>query len=369
MNVSFTRARSKLVIFGSRKTLKADPLLAQFFELMEERGWVYELPVNAHLVHKDELVENTVDDDECSDAEEEAFEASFFEKEATVVEKEPVEEEMEMTMVREDDTIEEMDATLVDQRPAEESEPVNEKKATTPTKKRRADASSDVEIVDETIVERKPKKKATSKPPRSLVIDIDDDDDFMIVDEKPALPVNSKAKGGWFSKEGGKGTGTVSFKVVGSSKIASSSKTIPSSITSKSSSVKARSVSSGSLKRSHPTSSVDSKEKENTKSKGGMGTLDKWFSVGKAAASKKDEEDAPPAKKAKKSLDAAKLLPQPSKKGKGKEEPRKLVASSSSLSTKGKARVKETEREKDVKKAVGLLKTRPILQDLVSGEV
>ncbi|TEB08749.1 Dna2-domain-containing protein [Coprinellus micaceus] len=168
MNVSFTRARSKLVIFGSRKTLKVDPLLAQFFELMEERGWVYELPVNAHLVHKGELAENAVDDEECSAAEEEVFEASFFGKEATVVEKEPVEEEMEMTMVQEEDTMEEMDATLVEQRPAEESELVKEKKATTPAKKRRPDDSSDVEIVDETIVERKPKKKTTSKPTCSL---------------------------------------------------------------------------------------------------------------------------------------------------------------------------------------------------------
>ncbi|KAF6760438.1 AAA domain-containing protein [Ephemerocybe angulata] len=55
MNVSFTRARSKLVIFGSRKTLKSDPLLAQFFELMEGRGWVYELPIGAHVVHKQDL--------------------------------------------------------------------------------------------------------------------------------------------------------------------------------------------------------------------------------------------------------------------------------------------------------------------------
>lgn len=52
MNVSFTRARSKLVIFGSRSTLRGDPLLAQFFELMESQGWVYDLPPDAHLVHE-----------------------------------------------------------------------------------------------------------------------------------------------------------------------------------------------------------------------------------------------------------------------------------------------------------------------------
>jgi DNA replication ATP-dependent helicase Dna2 len=40
MNVSFTRARAKLVIFGSRKTLQREPLLAQFFKLMEEQKWI-----------------------------------------------------------------------------------------------------------------------------------------------------------------------------------------------------------------------------------------------------------------------------------------------------------------------------------------
>ncbi|KAF9479182.1 Dna2-domain-containing protein [Pholiota conissans] len=43
MNVSFTRARKKLVIFGSRKTLKREPLLASFFELMEGQGWILPL--------------------------------------------------------------------------------------------------------------------------------------------------------------------------------------------------------------------------------------------------------------------------------------------------------------------------------------
>lgn len=51
MNVSFTRAKSKLIIFGSRKTLKAAPLLEDFFELMEERDWVYALPPGADKAH------------------------------------------------------------------------------------------------------------------------------------------------------------------------------------------------------------------------------------------------------------------------------------------------------------------------------
>ncbi|KAG8741435.1 Tripartite DNA replication factor [Ceratobasidium sp. 414] len=51
LNVSFTRARSKLVIFGSRSTLKCDQLLEQFFELIDEHGWYSKLPKDAHLMH------------------------------------------------------------------------------------------------------------------------------------------------------------------------------------------------------------------------------------------------------------------------------------------------------------------------------
>lgn len=51
MNVSFTRARSKLIIFGSRKTLKAAPFLGDFFRLMEEKEWVLALPENADRLH------------------------------------------------------------------------------------------------------------------------------------------------------------------------------------------------------------------------------------------------------------------------------------------------------------------------------
>lgn len=49
--MAFTRARTKLVIFGSRKTLKASTLLSEFFKLMEERSWVLTLPKGAHAVH------------------------------------------------------------------------------------------------------------------------------------------------------------------------------------------------------------------------------------------------------------------------------------------------------------------------------
>lgn len=49
--MSFTRARSKLVIFGSRKTLEREPLLAQFFQLMQKQKWIARLPSGAHTAH------------------------------------------------------------------------------------------------------------------------------------------------------------------------------------------------------------------------------------------------------------------------------------------------------------------------------
>ena len=51
MNVSFTRARSKLIIIGSRKTLQQAPLLTEFFALMDGQGWILTLPPDAHLMH------------------------------------------------------------------------------------------------------------------------------------------------------------------------------------------------------------------------------------------------------------------------------------------------------------------------------
>jgi DNA replication ATP-dependent helicase Dna2 len=56
MNVSFTRARSKLIIFGSRKTLQTAPLLHEFFDLVESKGWILRLPPNADTLHPSLLV-------------------------------------------------------------------------------------------------------------------------------------------------------------------------------------------------------------------------------------------------------------------------------------------------------------------------
>lgn len=51
INVSFTRAKSKLVIFGSKKTLEGDKLLRSFMDLMKSKDWIYRLPKGAELVH------------------------------------------------------------------------------------------------------------------------------------------------------------------------------------------------------------------------------------------------------------------------------------------------------------------------------
>lgn len=52
INVSLTRAKSKLVIFGSRSTLRGAPVLAQFFEILERKSWIYSLTPGAHQFHE-----------------------------------------------------------------------------------------------------------------------------------------------------------------------------------------------------------------------------------------------------------------------------------------------------------------------------
>ncbi|KAF3079521.1 Tripartite DNA replication factor [Orbilia oligospora] len=51
INVAFTRAKTKLLIIGSKSTLKTNELLKKFVEMMEKREWVYDLPAGAHLGH------------------------------------------------------------------------------------------------------------------------------------------------------------------------------------------------------------------------------------------------------------------------------------------------------------------------------
>lgn len=47
INVCLTRAKSKLIVFGSRSTLTRLPLLERFFKVVAEQDWIYNLPSGA----------------------------------------------------------------------------------------------------------------------------------------------------------------------------------------------------------------------------------------------------------------------------------------------------------------------------------
>ncbi|KAL8814428.1 MAG: hypothetical protein Q9223_006345 [Gallowayella weberi] len=51
VNVALTRARTKLLILGSKSTLKGNVLLEQFVKLMDSKGWTYDLPKGAMEGH------------------------------------------------------------------------------------------------------------------------------------------------------------------------------------------------------------------------------------------------------------------------------------------------------------------------------
>ncbi|KAI9738683.1 MAG: Tripartite DNA replication factor [Cirrosporium novae-zelandiae] len=51
VNVAFTRARTKLLILGSKSTLESDELMRKFLGLMEAKGWIYNLPNGALGMH------------------------------------------------------------------------------------------------------------------------------------------------------------------------------------------------------------------------------------------------------------------------------------------------------------------------------
>jgi DNA replication ATP-dependent helicase Dna2 len=50
VNVAFTRAKSKLIIFGSKSTIRDTKPLDEFVRLVEAKGWVYQIPREAGVV-------------------------------------------------------------------------------------------------------------------------------------------------------------------------------------------------------------------------------------------------------------------------------------------------------------------------------
>ncbi|GAB5585844.1 DNA replication endonuclease-helicase Dna2 [Umbelopsis nana] len=51
LNVALTRAKRKLIVFGSRSTLSHAALFRSFLQLVDEHRWTYSLPKDAHLLH------------------------------------------------------------------------------------------------------------------------------------------------------------------------------------------------------------------------------------------------------------------------------------------------------------------------------
>ncbi|KAF7732134.1 Tripartite DNA replication factor [Apophysomyces ossiformis] len=51
INVAFTRARRKLIVFGSLSTLESSSLFSDFLKLLRQNNWIYKLPEDAHTQH------------------------------------------------------------------------------------------------------------------------------------------------------------------------------------------------------------------------------------------------------------------------------------------------------------------------------
>jgi DNA replication ATP-dependent helicase Dna2 len=51
LNVTFTRAMSKLIVIGSRRTLEIEPTLQEFFRVIDSKKWSYNLPNDCTLIY------------------------------------------------------------------------------------------------------------------------------------------------------------------------------------------------------------------------------------------------------------------------------------------------------------------------------
>jgi superfamily I DNA and/or RNA helicase len=49
--VAVTRAKLKLIMFGSKDTLRAAPVFASLFDLLEEKDWIFHLSPDSLSQH------------------------------------------------------------------------------------------------------------------------------------------------------------------------------------------------------------------------------------------------------------------------------------------------------------------------------
>lgn len=61
VNVAMTRAKSKLILVGSKKTISSVPEIRKFMVLLQERGWAYELSPNFMDAYTFPQIQNTSD--------------------------------------------------------------------------------------------------------------------------------------------------------------------------------------------------------------------------------------------------------------------------------------------------------------------
>lgn len=61
LNVALSRAKSKLILVGSLRTLSSCAILSSLASILKTREWVYRLPSGAHLFYPRGLVEHESD--------------------------------------------------------------------------------------------------------------------------------------------------------------------------------------------------------------------------------------------------------------------------------------------------------------------
>ncbi|KAJ3062291.1 Tripartite DNA replication factor, partial [Podochytrium sp. JEL0797] len=60
LNVAFTRAKQKLIIFGSKSTLSGTLAFTEFLQIVQDKQWTLALPKDAHLFHEASVARESV---------------------------------------------------------------------------------------------------------------------------------------------------------------------------------------------------------------------------------------------------------------------------------------------------------------------